>query len=445
VVLVKTAAIFGIVGGGIGLPSIAMSMIAGGSPEFLRISLFTMLLSLLGIVGGMMALKWPRLGGLVMLIVAAAAIKFVDVLYALAAPPLITGGLLALYGGEWPPAARGSIESTRGRTFGLRLDGAWLVACAAWMLLVAGWGISTSAEASKVASALGRQSDTTWIRLAFWTAELAPFAVWAILLANFSAAGGLTPGMVVARGDKRAVIDALFSHPLFNWRRAGLVLTCVAIATSVGTAVAAQTSERNATNEISARLRGVSVSASSADPGELLFGPVTGDLGSPSVAGSHTVDGPNARRAGQQLTDFILEARFSNPEPAGRPTGGWSYGIFFRDDGQARYQVIITWNPNLRTPTQFWRLERVSPGANSGFAAGEHSSLNTAADASNLVRLFVKGSTLVLTINDQEVTVQNLRGTGAEKGDLGVFTDAVAKGDPPLHYADFHVWTLKTG
>jgi hypothetical protein len=425
----KPAAILGIVGGCLGFVSAALSNWTGGSPDIIQMGISASRLSLIGVVGGVVAFFAPPFGGALMLLAAAIGIKLVDIFYAFAAPLLLTGGLLAIFAPNRTNSRTTGCNGQSGRALGIGLDVLSLVVSVIWIGIVGAWSLNASMQATQEGLDLGRQSDTGWIRLVFWTTILAPFAFWTMLLVNFQATEQLTPGMVFARRDRTTLAKGLWSRPFLSWQRAGLLGTMVAFIASGSLAAVGGLSERSAINQVMATQREVSATAASAQAvGDLLFGPISGELQGPAVKG-----------AGLQVSDFVAEARMTNPHQTASGGPGFSYGIFFGAKGQTRSQLAVTWNP----PTQYWALERVTGPTVSVGRGGEHATLNTGADESNVLRVLVKDMVAVLTVNRREVATVNLGNQAS--GDVGiVFVSAFGAQGRTLQYDEFRVWALKS-
>lgn len=103
----NTARILGIVGGILGVIAAIIILVAGGTGEFFGLPLsgfvtslgwLALVFSVLGIIGGALAISQPGWAGVLMIIAAIGGFVFATLLYIPAGVLLLIGGILALLG-----------------------------------------------------------------------------------------------------------------------------------------------------------------------------------------------------------------------------------------------------------------------------------------------------------------------------------------------------------
>lgn len=121
------ALILGIIGGVIGLFASGAALFVGGigaavqsqgASQIISLGWAALFLSIIGIIGGAIAIAAPKFGGGMMLVAGIGGFISVSLAYIVAGPLLLIGGLLALFARKpkatsysMPPAAEGSAPS----------------------------------------------------------------------------------------------------------------------------------------------------------------------------------------------------------------------------------------------------------------------------------------------------------------------------------------------
>ncbi len=142
-------------------------------------------------------------------------------------------------------------------------------------------------------------------------------------------------------------------------------------------------------------------------------------------------------KAGLSLTNFIVEAEFTNPYS---PTeGNWDYGFLFRDTGSDEaYRLMVT-------SDQRWILILRSAGEFKQIDSGALTNVRTDGNATNWLRLEVNQGSATLSVNDVSVTSSLDLSDKIEAGDVGVATGFLQNSEIPdavTQVSNFLIWSL---
>ena len=165
-------------------------------------------------------------------------------------------------------------------------------------------------------------------------------------------------------------------------------------------------------------------------PVTLQGGPISGEI-------QHEVEAIAGESIAGSLTNFIAEARFTNPY--GASVGSWDYGFGFRNPAFGELHVIVVlsdgrWVHEVRTATlESW----------AEVAQGE-GSFGTAAGDSNLVRLIAVDDTGWLFVNGELAAALDLSVVTGPSGVLAItgFFQGNSIPGRSTSFADFTVWSL---
>lgn len=142
-------------------------------------------------------------------------------------------------------------------------------------------------------------------------------------------------------------------------------------------------------------------------------------------------------KAGLSLTNFIVEAEFTNPYS---PTeSDWDYGFLFRDTGSDEaYRLMVT-------SDQRWILIQHSAGEFKQIDSGELINVYTDGNATNWLRLEVNQGSATLFVNDVLITSSLDLSDKIEAGDVGVATGFLQNSEIPgaiTQVSNFLIWSL---
>ncbi len=142
-------------------------------------------------------------------------------------------------------------------------------------------------------------------------------------------------------------------------------------------------------------------------------------------------------KAGLSLTNFIVEAEFTNPYS---PTeSDWDYGFLFRDTGNDEaYRLMVT-------SDQRWILIQRSAGEFRQIDSGALTNVFTDGNATNWLRLEVNQGNATLFVNDELITSSLDLSDKIEAGDVGVATGFLQNSEIPgaiTQVSNFLIWSL---